>query len=126
VKQEQTGVPRAALPWSLVALRLALGPLLLAAVFSLYAVSLAVPWIRLGRPPAYHAWSAKLAGLSMLAAGVALFGFGQAGGWLQIALALAALSHLDRLLIGLLLNAPAEDVPGFWAARPAARGEEPR
>ncbi len=72
--------------------------------------------IKFGRLPAYHAYSAKAAGLALLAAGVGLFGFSRAGLVLEIALWVAILSNLERILITVILPTWQTDVNGYWVA----------
>jgi CDP-diacylglycerol--glycerol-3-phosphate 3-phosphatidyltransferase len=90
---------------------------MLTLMFGLYALSLIVPYIKFKRMPAYHAYSAKAAGLALLAAGAWLFFTGQGGWVLNAAIGVAILSHLDRLAISFLLPEWRTDVAGFWKAR---------
>lgn len=89
----------------------------LALVFGLHLLSILAPWLKFRRLPAFHAYSAKLAGLSLFAAAVELFSSGQTGLFFWLALVTAAASHIDRLAIAWRLPAWRTDVPGFWAAR---------
>lgn len=86
-------------------------------VFGLHLLSILAPWFKFRRLPAFHAYSAKLAGLALFAAAVELFSTGRTGVFFWLALAAAAASHIDRLAIAWLLPAWRTDVPGFWAAR---------
>ncbi|MDH3944446.1 MAG: hypothetical protein OEV06_10175 [Anaerolineae bacterium] len=88
----------------------------LALVFGLHLLSILVPWLKFRRLPAFHAYSAKLAGLAMFAGAVELFSTAGAGVFFWLAIVAAAVSHLDRLAIGLLLPEWQTDVRGFWAA----------
>ncbi len=85
-------------------------------MFTTYFLSMAIPFFKFGRFPAYHAYSAKAAGLTLLAAGVALFGFGVTGGIMGFAIVVSTLSNLDRIAISLILPEWANDVAGVWKA----------
>jgi len=88
--------------------------LLLALMLALNIISYIPALIKFGRAPAYHAYSAKASGLALFAAGAWLFATGQASWWLDAAIALTILSHLDRMAITLLLPEWRTDVPGIW------------
>jgi len=81
-----------------------------------YAASIAMPWIIFRRLPAYHAYSAKLAGLVLFLAALDLFANDHGGLLLWIAILAALISHLERIAITLLLPAWKSDVPGVWDA----------
>jgi CDP-diacylglycerol--glycerol-3-phosphate 3-phosphatidyltransferase len=89
---------------------------LAAGMFALWAVSQLPALLKFGKAAAYHAYSAKAAGLALLAAGVRLFGLGQGGWVLEAALWLAILSHLERIAITLALPAWRTDVAWLGAA----------
>ena len=88
----------------------------LAFVLGIHLLSILVPWWKFRRLPAFHAYSAKLAGLALFAGTIELFSTGAAGVFFWLALIAATASHIDRLAIGLLLPAWQTDVIGFWAA----------
>jgi CDP-diacylglycerol---glycerol-3-phosphate 3-phosphatidyltransferase len=87
---------------------------LLVSMFALYGISILYPWIKFGRVPAYHAYSAKLAGLSMMVAAIGLFGFGFTGWTLAIGVWVSIISHIDRILISYFLKSSKTDIIGFW------------
>lgn len=89
----------------------------IAIMLVIYAISLLYPYLKFGRAPAYHAYSAKAAGLGLFAAGAWLFTTGEASWLLQAAIIVAILSHLDRIAITFLISDWRTDVIGFWAAR---------
>lgn len=93
-------------------LSLVVRPLL--AVFGLHLLSIVLPWIKFRRVPAFHAYSAKLAGLAMFSGAVELFSSGRTGLFFYLALAAAAASHIDRIAIAWLLPEWKTDVNGFW------------
>lgn len=73
-------------------------------------LSLMTDWLKYRRFASYHAYSARAAGLALVAAAVALFGFGSAGWLLWLAIGLAILSHLEKVIITLLLPRWTHDV----------------
>jgi CDP-diacylglycerol--glycerol-3-phosphate 3-phosphatidyltransferase len=60
-------------------------------------------FIKFRRAAAFHAYSAKASGLALLAAGAFLFGYGLAGPIFVAALWVAIISHIERILITLVL-----------------------
>lgn len=76
------------------------GPLLLAiaAQLGLFATSL----IKFKQMPSFHTYTAKVWGLTLFAATVALFGFGE-DRWLWLAIALCLVNSLEEIAITLLL-----------------------
>lgn len=86
--------------------------LLLALEAACQAVSLA----RSGRPPATHAYSAKLWGLLLFACFAAVLGFGAARGWMEAMIAVGCLADLEVIAIMLLAPPPAVDVPSVFHA----------
>lgn len=87
---------------------------LLALMLALNFISYIPALIKFRRAPAYHAYSAKAAGLALFAAGAWLFITGQAGWWLDAAIVFTILSHLDRIAITLLLPEWRTDIAGIW------------
>lgn len=83
---------------------------LVVAMVLLWLLSQLPALLKFGKAAAFHAYSAKAAGLALLAAGVRLFGAGEAGWEFDAALWIAILSHLERLAISLLLPAWQTDV----------------
>ena len=86
------------------------------AMLVFYAISLIYPLMKFRRAPAYHAYSAKLAGVVLFLAAFILFLTGEAGATFEIAMAVAILSHFDRIAITYLLPKWKTDVAGFWKA----------
>lgn len=87
---------------------------LLAFMLALNFISYIPALIKFGRAPAYHAYSAKASGLALFTAGAWLFATGQAGWFLDAAILLTIVSHLDRIVITLLLPQWRTDVNGIW------------
>jgi CDP-diacylglycerol--glycerol-3-phosphate 3-phosphatidyltransferase len=69
------------------------------------------------REAAYHAWSAKVWGLSLFAALVALFGFGSAVPLVPLALGLGIVADSEGLAISVVLPVWAHDVKSIVHAR---------
>ncbi len=72
--------------------------------------------IRFGRETCTHAFLSKMWGLSLLAAFTSLIGFDHAGVPFALAIALGLISHIDRILITLILPAWAHDIPSCYHA----------
>ena len=87
---------------------------LLALMLGLNFISYIPAFIKFRRAPAYHAYSAKLSGLALFVAAALLFLTGRAGWWLDAAIWITILSHLDRIAITLLLPEWRTDVAGVW------------
>lgn len=86
--------------------------LLLAMEVSCYLVSI----IKFKRETCTHAFLSKLWGLSMLVCFTSLIGFGHAGFPFAIAIILGLISHIDRLLITLILTHWTHDIPSSYHA----------
>jgi CDP-diacylglycerol--glycerol-3-phosphate 3-phosphatidyltransferase len=95
---------------------------LLALMLAVNVISYLPAFIKFGRAPAYHAYSAKAAGLALFGAGMLLFATGQAGWLLDAAIIFTILSHLDRIVITLLLPEWRTDVAGIWTLLPRKSG----
>lgn len=73
--------------------------------------------IKFGSLPPYHTVSARTAGAFMFVAAVELFSTGRAGLIMNIAIFVGILSHIDRVIITLILpSRPDADVNGIWHA----------
>lgn len=73
--------------------------------------------VKFGKYPATHSWLAKLYGLCLLAALIALLAF-NAGNWAVIGLAVVALvTNLEIILLHLLAQTPPVDVPTIFHRR---------
>lgn len=83
----------------------------------IYAISILVPLIKFQRLPSYHAFSAKLSGLALFFAAIDLFTIGRGGLLLWIAIIVTLISHLDRIVITVILPRWQQDVAGVWQAR---------
>lgn len=83
---------------------------LLALMLALFVLSQLPSLIRFRRAAAFHSYSAKAMGLAFLPAGYVLFGLGQGGWFIDVALVIAIVSHVERALIALLLPAWQTDI----------------
>jgi len=77
-----------------------------------YATSL----LKFKKETCTHAFLSKLWGLSLLAAFTSLIGFGHAGLPVQLAIGIGVISHIDRILITLILPKWAHDIPSAYHA----------
>lgn len=77
-------------------------------------------WRKFGRPAAYHMWSAKLWGVSMLA-GFVEIALGGGGPFMFAAIVIGCLTNIEGLLASLALKDPHHDVPTAWHALRIAR-----
>jgi phosphatidylserine synthase len=68
------------------------------------------------REAAYHAWSAKVWGLTLFAALIVLLGWGRAWPLVPLALALGIVADLEGLGISFILPVWTHDVKGVWHA----------
>lgn len=81
-----------------------------------------ISWLRFGKEPCTHAFLAKMWGLSLLVAFTSLIGFGTAGIAFYTAIVLGLISHIDRILITLLLPEWEHDIPSSYHAWRIRRG----
>jgi CDP-diacylglycerol--glycerol-3-phosphate 3-phosphatidyltransferase len=86
------------------------------ALLGLEVVCQAVSFVRAGRPPATHAYSAKCWGLFLFAAFVALLGFGWSRGIMEAMIVVGCLADLEVIAIMLVAPPPAVDVPSIFHA----------
>jgi len=82
----------------------------IALVIGLEVLRYPLDWWRFGRGASYHAWSAKLFGVSLLVAVSAIMVFDNAGPWLWIALFIGVVSELEGIVISLILPHWTHDV----------------
>jgi len=77
-----------------------------------YLISIA----RFGKETCTHAWLSKLWGISLVVVFTSLIGFNHAGLPFSIAIGLGLISHIDRILITLILPKWTHDVPSAYHA----------
>jgi CDP-diacylglycerol--glycerol-3-phosphate 3-phosphatidyltransferase len=78
--------------------------------------------VKFRREAAYHAWSAKVWGLSLFVALIALLGLGRATPWVPLALALGIVADAEGLAISLVLPVWTHDVKSVGHAWRIRRG----
>lgn len=76
----------------------------------------ATSFIKFGKETCTHAFVSKLWGLTLLAAFTSLLAFGYGGWSLNITIAVGLISHIDVILIILLLPHWTHDIPSFYHA----------
>lgn len=79
---------------------------------------------KFGKETCTHAWLAKLWGLSLLVAFTSIIGFQEAGWAFYLCVILGFISHLDVILIVLILPKWQFDVPSSYHAWKIRRGEK--
>lgn len=82
-----------------------------------------ISFIRFSKETCTHAWLSKFFGLCMLAAFTSLIGFGNGGFFFVLALVVGYISHLDRILITLLIPEWTHDIPSTYHAWLLRRGK---
>jgi CDP-diacylglycerol--glycerol-3-phosphate 3-phosphatidyltransferase len=86
--------------------------LILGMEVAVYVISIA----RFGRETCTHAFLSKLWGITLLIAFTSLLGYNHAGIPFMLAIVLGLISHLDRILITLILPRWTHDVPSAYHA----------
>lgn len=86
----------------------------------------AISFVRFGRETCTHAFLSKLWGITLLIAFTSLIGFKYAGIPFAIAIVFGLISHLDRILITLILPKWEHDIPSAYHALLIRRGIEIR
>ncbi len=79
-------------------------------VIALEAARYPLDWVRFGRGASYHAQSARLFGASLIPATFLIMGFGYAGPFLWVALAIGVVSEVEGIAISLVLPRWTHDV----------------
>lgn len=85
-------------------------------IFAMEALCYIISIWKFGKETCTHAWLAKLWGLSLLAAFTSIIGFEQAGWAFYLCVILGFISHLDVILIVLILPKWQFDVPSSYHA----------
>ena len=91
-------------------------------LFTMEALCYIVSWLRFGKETCTHAWLSKLWGLSLLLAFTFLIGFQETGWTFDLAVILGFISHVDVILIIVLLPKWQYDVPSFYHAWKIRKG----
>jgi CDP-diacylglycerol--glycerol-3-phosphate 3-phosphatidyltransferase len=88
----------------------------IALVIFLEAARYPLDWYKFGRGASYHAWSARIFGITLIPATFLIMGFGYAGPFLWGALGMGVISELEGMTISLILPRWTHDVPHLGAA----------
>jgi phosphatidylglycerophosphate synthase len=94
--------------------------LLLLAQLALYGLS----WFKFGKFPSYHTYTAKFWGVMLAIATIMLFGFGQAGISLWLAIGAGLLNSIEEIAITLILPTWQHDVLSLNQAKRQAIDEQ--
>jgi CDP-diacylglycerol--glycerol-3-phosphate 3-phosphatidyltransferase len=81
-----------------------------------------VSFMRFGKETCTHAWLSKFWGLCLLAGFTELIGFGSGGFFFVLAIVAGYVSHLDRILITLIIPKWTHDIPSTYHAWLLRRG----
>lgn len=92
-------------------------------LFTMEALCYIVSWLRFGKETCTHAWLSKLWGLSLLLTFTFLIGFQETGWTFDLAVVLGFISHVDVILIIVLLPKWQYDVPSFYHAWKIRKGK---
>lgn len=82
----------------------------LLSVMAVQVLLFTTSWLKFGKTPSYHTYTAKVWGITLFAATVALFGFNDAGLALWSAIALGLINSLEEILMTLILPTWTHDV----------------
>lgn len=92
-------------------------------IFIMEALCYIISWIKFGKETCTHALLSKLWGLSLLVAFTSLLAFQYAGIPFYIAIILGLISHLDVILIILILPKWQHDIPSCYHAWQIRKGK---
>jgi phosphatidylglycerophosphate synthase len=85
-------------------------------IFIMEGMCYGISIIKFGRETCTHAFLSKLWGITLLIAFTSLIGFNHAGIPFLLAIVLGLISHIDRILITLILPKWTHDIPSFYHA----------
>lgn len=85
-------------------------------IFIMEVLCYLISILRFGKETCTHAFLSKMFGITMLIAFTSLIGFNYAGFPFYLAIIFGLISHIDRILITLILPAWTHDVPSFYHA----------
>ncbi len=91
-------------------------------IFIMELLCYVISIVRFGKETCTHALLSKLWGISLLVAFTFLIGFNYVGVPFFVAIMLGLVSHIDRILITLLLPSWTHDVPSAWHAWQIKKG----
>lgn len=97
---------------------------LVRAVLAMEVCCYILSFLKFGKESAFHPLLSKTWGLCLLAAFTGIVGFGYGGFTFKLAVFLGVISHIDRILITLLLKKWTHDVPSFIHAYKLRKGHD--
>lgn len=92
-------------------------------IFVMEALCYITSWLKFGKETCTHAFLSKMWGLSLLIAFTYLIGFQQAGWAFYLSIVLGFISHIDVIMIVLLLTKWQYDVPSSYHAWKIRKGK---
>ncbi|OVE62791.1 CDP-alcohol phosphatidyltransferase family protein [Chryseobacterium mucoviscidosis] len=95
-----------------------------ALIFIMEALCYIISWLKFGKETCTHAFLSKMWGLSLLIAFTCLIGFQQAGWTFYLTVILGFVSHIDVILIILILPKWQYDVPSSYHAWKIRKGKQ--
>ncbi|WP_336731578.1 CDP-alcohol phosphatidyltransferase family protein [Chryseobacterium sp. VD8] len=95
-----------------------------ALIFVMEALCYVISWLKFGKETCTHAFLSKMWGLSLLIAFTYLIGFQQAGWTFYLTVILGFVSHIDVILIILILPKWQYDVPSSYHAWKIRKGKQ--
>lgn len=95
-----------------------------ALIFVMEALCYIISWLKFGKETCTHAFLSKMWGLSLLIAFTCLIGFQQAGWTFYLTVILGFVSHIDVILIILILPKWQYDVPSSYHAWKIKKGKQ--
>ncbi|WP_336717533.1 CDP-alcohol phosphatidyltransferase family protein [Chryseobacterium mucoviscidosis] len=95
-----------------------------ALIFIMEALCYMISWLKFGKETCTHAFLSKMWGLSLLIAFTYLIGFQQAGWTFYLTVILGFVSHIDVILIILILPKWQYDVPSSYHAWKIRKGKQ--
>ncbi|WP_343665173.1 CDP-alcohol phosphatidyltransferase family protein [Chryseobacterium mucoviscidosis] len=95
-----------------------------ALIFIMEALCYIISWLKFGKETCTHAFLSKMWGLSLLIAFTCLIGFQQAGWAFYLTVILGFISHIDVILIILILPKWQYDVPSSYHAWRIRKGKQ--
>lgn len=93
-------------------------------IFVMEALCYIISWLKFGKETCTHAFLSKMWGLSLLIAFTYLIGFQQAGWAFYLTVILGFVSHIDVILIILILPKWQYDVPSSYHAWKIRKGKQ--
>lgn len=98
-----------------------------AAIYAIFIMEISVyviSFLKFKKETCTHAFLSKMWGISLLIAFTSLIGFNHAGFPFLLAVVLGIISHLDRILITLILPSWTHDIPSAYHAYLLRKGKE--